>query len=135
MTSPSPAIFVEGRPRDFAEDHFIGLAENVGQHIQATAVGHADRHFIHAEFSALFDQGVHQWNQGIAAFIAETLDRGVFDLQEQLKIFRSDQALHDLLARSRSSAGLLSEGSICSSSHARCSESRMSMNSTAKVPQ
>ena len=32
---------------EFAEDLFVGFAHDVGQHVQSTAVGHANYHFLY----------------------------------------------------------------------------------------
>ena len=74
--------FGGGTAFDFAEKHFVGLAEDMGEDVESSAVGHADGHFIHAEFSAFFDEGVHERGEGVAALVAEAFDGGKAAVEE-----------------------------------------------------
>ena len=67
---------------EFAEDLGIGLAGDVGEHVQAAAVGHANADFFHAFVSGTGNDGVQQRNQGLAAFQREALLADELRLQE-----------------------------------------------------
>src|SRR3546814_16887840 len=40
---------------EFAEDDAIGLAQDVGENVEAAAMGHAEDDFLHAVLAAIFD--------------------------------------------------------------------------------
>ena len=57
----------EERPLELGEDRLVGLAEHVGEHVQATAVGHPEDHLLDTQRAPVFDQRVEQGDQRVAA--------------------------------------------------------------------
>ena len=72
------------------------LAHGVNQHIQTTAVGHANHDFLNALGAGLMDQLVHGGNEALSAFKGETFLSNVFGVQEALKAFGGGQSLQDV---------------------------------------
>src|SRR5215218_84478 len=58
---------------ELAEDLLIGLADNVGQHVEPAAVWHADADFLKAGFSSLLAHLVQQDYGRLAPFQGEPL--------------------------------------------------------------
>ena len=56
----------------FVEDALIGFAHDVGQHIEASAVGHADDDLFDTQFGALVDNSVQAGNSRFASFQRES---------------------------------------------------------------
>ncbi len=52
----------------FAENFARILSDDVSQHVEATAVSHADDDVFHALMAGLFDGEVEQWQKRLAAF-------------------------------------------------------------------
>jgi hypothetical protein len=48
FTSPSTKVSAKVAALEVGEDGFVGLVEGVGQHVQASAVGHADHDILDA---------------------------------------------------------------------------------------
>ena len=70
---------------ELAEDFARRFADDVGQHIEAATVGHADDDVAHALAAGLFDGQVQQRHQGLAAFEREGLGAEEFLAQELLE--------------------------------------------------
>ena len=47
-----------GGALELGEDILVGFAPEVGQHVEPTAVGHADHHFLHTQLRTGLDQRV-----------------------------------------------------------------------------
>src|SRR3546814_12345951 len=47
---------------EFAEDDAIGLARDVGENVEAAAMGHAEDDFLHAVLAAIFDDTFERRN-------------------------------------------------------------------------
>ncbi len=58
---------------EFLEQLARRLAQDIDQHIEAPAMGHADHHLVHAAAPGVADQVIKLGNEGIAAFQRETL--------------------------------------------------------------
>src|ERR1700747_221789 len=60
------------------------LAHEVGEHIQATAMGRADHDLVDPELAAALEDLLQSWNQGFAAVEAEAFRAGIFAIEEAL---------------------------------------------------
>ena len=94
---------------ELVEDGLERLAHHVGEHVQASAMGHADDDVAHAESAAALDDLLHRRNQGFPAVEAETLGAGVLDVKEFLEFFRMHQLVEDRLASALGEGDLLAE--------------------------
>src|SRR5271166_3018367 len=81
---------------ELAEDLRVGLADDVGQHVEPAAVWHRDDDFVQAVLGALVDGRVHQWDLAFGAFQREALLPDVFGLQERLESLRGVQLAQDV---------------------------------------
>ena len=70
---------------EFAENLAVSFVENVGEHVQATAVCHSHHKFIYAEASAVLYNGIQGRHQTFQAFQRKALLTNVFGVQEVLK--------------------------------------------------
>ena len=50
-----------GSPLEVGQHHLVRLMQDVGQHVQAAAVGHADDHLFYAKATSRFDERIEQW--------------------------------------------------------------------------
>ena len=53
---------------ELGEDFLVGLVQQVRQHVEPPAVGHADDHLFDAELGAGADQFVQEGYQGLGPF-------------------------------------------------------------------
>jgi hypothetical protein len=81
---------------ELGEDRRVRLAHHVGQHVQATAVGHADDDLVDADLDGLADDRLERRHRALAAVQTEALGAGVLDVQEALEALRLDQLLEQL---------------------------------------
>ena len=84
------------RAVELAENLVRALAENVGQHVEPAAVGHADDDFRHSELSAHVEQRVHHGDEALAAVDAEALGALVFGVDEGLEGLGHGELLEDV---------------------------------------
>ena len=82
---------------ELAEDLRVGLADDVGQHVQPAAVRHPDDDLVHAVFGGLVQRGVQQGDDGLAALQGEPLLPDVLGLQEGLERLGAVQPAQDVL--------------------------------------
>ena len=73
------------RALELAEDLAVGFSGDVREHVQAAAVGHADRDLVKAMVGSALQDLVKQRNHTLATFEAEALLADVFGLQEGLE--------------------------------------------------
>ena len=99
-----------GRALELAQDHLVGLVEDVGQHVQAAPVGHADDHLLHAHVRALHHQGVEQGQQGVGALYGEALLADVAGVEEALEFLRLDELPEDAALLGMGEGGLVEGG-------------------------
>ena len=52
---------------ELTEDLRVGLAHDIGQHVETSAVRHTDDHLIETMLGALVDCGIHHGNDGLGA--------------------------------------------------------------------
>ena len=80
---------------ELLEDLRVGLADDVGQHVQPAAVGHADDDLVQAGLRRAVEDRVQQRDDGLAALEGEALLADVLGLQEGLEGLRSVQPAQD----------------------------------------
>ncbi len=83
-------------PLELGQDHLVGLAEDVGEHVEAAAVRHAHHDLARAQPSAFLDDLVQQRHEGLAALEREALGAHVLLVQELLEHVRAQELLEDL---------------------------------------
>ena len=86
-----------GTALEFMEDRPVRLAENLGEHVEAAAVGHAEHDLLDAELAAALDDLLQRRDERLAAVEAEALGAGVFDVEKAFEAFRLDQLVEDRL--------------------------------------
>ncbi len=91
-------VRLEGAALELVEDGAQRLAHHLRQHVQAAAVGHAERDVAHAEVAAALDDLLQRGNDGFAAVEAEALGAGVLDAEELLEPVRLDELVEDRAA-------------------------------------
>ncbi len=77
------------------EQHRRRLAEDIDQHVEASAVRHAHDHFFDALAARVKNGLVQQWNQAVAALQRETLLADVACMQVFFEAFRRGQHAQD----------------------------------------
>ena len=82
----------EGAALEFVEDGAVRLAHDLGQHIEAAAMGHAQHDLLHAQRAAALDDLLQRRDHGLAAIKAEALCAGETQVAETLEAF----GLHEL---------------------------------------
>ena len=82
---------------ELVEDRAQRLAHDLGQHVEAAAVGHAEDDLLHAERAAALDDLLQRGQQGLAAVETEALRARVLDVEELLEALGLDQLVEDRL--------------------------------------
>ena len=82
----------KGAALEFVEDGAVRLAHDLGQHIEAAAMGHAQHDLLHTQRAAALDDLLQRGNHGLAAIKAEALGAGEAQIAEALEAF----GLHEL---------------------------------------
>ena len=96
FTSPRPMNFRRvHRAVELAEDLIRALAQDVGQHVQPAAVGHADDDLLQPQLAAQLEHGVQHREQRLAAVHAEALGAHVLGVEEGLEGVGVGQLLED----------------------------------------
>src|SRR5438034_483233 len=85
----------EQAPLELRDDHLVGLAEHVGEHVDPPAVRHAEDHLLDAEAPRVLDQRVEEGNERVTALEREALGGRIPELEELLEALRDDQAVED----------------------------------------
>src|SRR5207249_4340192 len=80
---------------ELRDDHLVGLAEHVGEHVDPPAVRHAEDHLLDAEAPRVLDQRVEEGNERVTALEREALGGRIPELEELLEALRDDQAVED----------------------------------------
>ncbi len=81
---------------EFREDHLVGLAQHVREHVQSPAVRHAHDDLFDAQRARAFDDRIEQRNQGFRTLEREALLTDVLGPQELLERLGGDQPLEDV---------------------------------------
>ena len=94
------ALDVGGQERAFelGEDHLVGLAQDVGEHVQAAAVRHAHDDLFDPAVAGVLDQGVEQRNERLGALEGEALLADVLGVEELFEALGGGQRVQDVLA-------------------------------------
>src|SRR5690606_38274137 len=90
-------VGVEGAALEFVEERAVRLAQNLGQDVEAAAMGHAQNDVLDAQGTAALDDLLERRNGGFAAIKAEALGSGIFDVEEFFEAFGLDQLVEDRL--------------------------------------
>ncbi len=94
---------------ELGEDLPVGLADDVGQHVQAAAVGHPEGDLVHSRLGGPLEYLVEQRDRRLGTFEGEPPLPHVLGLQERLERLGRTEALEDvqLLGRVRPLSGPL----------------------------
>lgn len=84
-----------GGTGELAEDGLVRLADDVGEDVQTTTVGHADDDVLDSMLDAAVDQSLHTRHQGLTSLQTETLVVGELGGQESLEAGTPDQTVQD----------------------------------------
>src|SRR5438552_2522846 len=85
----------EQTPLELRDDHLVGLAEHVGEHVDPPAVRHAEDHLLDAERAGVLDHRVKEGDERVAALEREALGGRIAELEELLEALGADQAVED----------------------------------------
>ncbi len=91
---------------ELVEDRPVGLAHDIGEHVQASAMGHADDDLADAELPAALDDLLERRHRGFATVEAEALGAGILHVEEALEGLGLDELLQDRLLALRREADL-----------------------------
>ncbi len=80
---------------ELVEDRPVGLGHDIGQHVQAPAMRHADDDLVQAELAAAFDDLLERRHHGFATVEPEALGAGIFHVEEALEAFGLDELFQD----------------------------------------
>ena len=78
---------------ELLEDLVVALAHDIAEHVQTTAVSHAQYRTVHTCIGGTGEDGVENWNCRLCPIEAETLGSYVLCGQETLECFGSVQTL------------------------------------------
>src|SRR5436309_3325059 len=85
----------EQAPLELRDDHLVGLAEHVGEHVDRFAVRHAEDHLLDAEAPRVLDKRVEEGTERVTALEREALGGRIAELEELLETLGCDQAVED----------------------------------------
>jgi hypothetical protein len=88
-------VVAAGRTLELAEDRGIGLAHDVGEHVEPAAMRHAEDDLVDAELGTPADHGLHGGNRTLAAVEPEPLGARELDVEELLEALGLGQMLED----------------------------------------
>jgi hypothetical protein len=80
---------------ELVEDRPVGLGHDIGQHVQAPAMRHADDDLVEAELAATLDDLLERRHHRFAAVEPEALGAGIFHVEEALEALGLDELLQD----------------------------------------
>ena len=90
-------VGLERTTLELREDRAVGLAHDLGKHVQAPAVGHAEHDFADAKLAAALDDLLKRRDHRFATVEAKPLRAGELDVDEFLERLRLDQLVEDRL--------------------------------------
>ena len=88
---------VGGAAGELGEDRAEGLAHDVGEHVEAAAMGHADDDLLDPVLAAIFDHRLERRHHRFAAVEAEALGADIFAGEELLPLLALDDLGEDRL--------------------------------------
>ena len=80
---------------EFVEDHAVRLAHHLAQHVEAAAMGHADRDLLDPQRAAALDDLLERRNHRFGAVEAEAFGAGIFHVEELLEALRLDELVEN----------------------------------------
>jgi hypothetical protein len=80
---------------EFVEDRPIRLAHDIGEHVQAAAMRHADDDLADAKLAAALDDLLERRHHRLGAVEPEALRAGVFHVEEALEGLSLDELFQD----------------------------------------
>ena len=81
----------------FMKQSLKRLGHHIGQHIQPTAMRHAQHDFFHAQITAALNHLLKCRYQSLAAIQPKTFRAGIFDINKLLEALRLNQFLENRL--------------------------------------
>ena len=90
-------VGLERAALELVEDGAVRLAHDVGEHVEAPAMRHADHDLLDAELAAALDDLLQRRHHRFGAVEAEALGAGVLHVGELLEALRLDQLVEDRL--------------------------------------
>ena len=99
-----------GAALELGEDRGEGLGHEVGEHVEAAAVRHADDHLLEAQPTAALEDLLERRDHRLAAVEPEALGAGVALVEELLESLGGGQALEDRPLAFRGEVGLVVDG-------------------------
>ena len=88
---------IGGAAGKFVENDAEALGHDIGQHVEAAAMRHAEHDFAHAARPAIFDDGFERGDHGFAAVQTKALGPDIFAAQELLILLGLDDLGQDRL--------------------------------------
>src|SRR5262245_10641223 len=82
---------------ELVEDRPVGLRHHIGEHVEPSAMRHADDDLLQSELAAALDHLLERRHHRLAAVEPEPLRAGIFHVEESLEDLRLDQLLEDRL--------------------------------------
>src|SRR6478672_12618831 len=89
------------------EDRAVRFAHHLREHVEPTAMRHAEHDLLHAEIAATLDDLLQRRDQRLSPVEAEALGAGELDVAEFLEAFRLHQLVEDRALALASEADLL----------------------------
>lgn len=84
-----------GGSAELAENRLVGLAYDVGQDIETTAVRHTNDDILHTIVHGAVNESLHSGNHSLTTLKTESLVVGVFGREERLERGRPDKAIQN----------------------------------------
>src|SRR5262249_39356834 len=85
----------KGAALEFVENGPMRLAHDLGENIQASAVGHAEHNVLDAQGATALDDLFERRNHRFAAVESKALGAGIFDVNKSLKPLRLDELIEN----------------------------------------
>src|SRR6185312_9531255 len=100
-------VGIGGAALEFMKQRAVRLAHDLGQHVEAAAMRHADHDLPHAEIAAALDDLLQRRDQRFSPIETEALGAGELDIAELLEAFGLDQLVENGTAAFTGKADLL----------------------------
>src|SRR5208337_1075706 len=91
VAGPFDVVRRKGPPLEFIENRPVRLAHDLGKHIEAATVRHAEDDVLDSQGAAAFDDLFERRYHGFAAVQAKALRARVFHVEEFLESLRLDE--------------------------------------------
>lgn len=80
---------------ELGEDSLVGLADDVGEDVETTTMGHTNDDILDAIVDGAVDEGLHTRNKGLATLETETLIVGILGGKERLEAGGPNKTVED----------------------------------------